>query len=266
MISHSQTNNPTVISCEYPQITGIDLHGRRVYIQERALEFLAYTSADTAQHVFRALASIFIKKTVYHHVLEDGVLLGVFDRDQATRFLEQLDLQWLDTATSLLQSIGYRPNDPQERYHFYPVLETDEVVAATCYDVQYFTFATTPLAAKRMYADNESIRKLRNDEHIKSNNTDLTLIKGRALAMIDPSTGTGPGKAPQYAERISAEALDQRTAQVFKSRIQDEIITELERITYAYFASPTAAQMNILSNMLRSSRHFINTSILKVSQ
>jgi hypothetical protein len=87
------------------------------------------------------------------------------------------------------------------------LLRSNEKINAWCYEDGYLTYATDESAAKIMYAESGSLRRLRSEIR-RSPDFDpaLEMISGQSLFLFDQREGTGPGTALFY-KRNSARLL-----------------------------------------------------------
>lgn len=200
--------------------------GRRIYIHERTLDWLALSSPIAAQRVIGLQQSAQARK-ILHHRVEQAVELGVFRSALARAVSDRVDDLTIGSFTSLLRSIGFRP--PERREAFETVLGDDEEVAATCFEDGYYTFATDGASARRMYADHEPLKQLRNRIRSGIGPCDLTIIKGRALAFVIDSIEPGPTAGPAYERAIRAERLSAAELQDARECSATELVLHLKR-------------------------------------
>jgi hypothetical protein len=200
--------------------------GRRLYIHEASFEHLALHGVEAASLIYSALVSAPVVKLAYHDVAEDAVMEGRFSAAKADALKSAVSERWFDALTRALRRIGYRPSDPKRRSAFLPLLNPDESVLAICMDAQYYTFATSEPSARRMYADIIKLSKVRHLISVRDEAyRDLTLIKGKALALIDPNIGTGDHLALRYVPTLEAPGS---LPPAELNRIKDEILRRFE--------------------------------------
>ncbi len=155
--------------------------GRRIYVHEDSFRHLAFQGKDSAVLVYRMAAQVSLLKIIYHQVLEDGVHLGNVSKRAAERLVGLLEEKWSDAASRTLKELRYvfaRVEESSE-----PVLNVDESIAATCYFDRYYTFATGPEAAERMYRDQSSIPEILRKKESGLDYQDLVLIRGASLVV-----------------------------------------------------------------------------------
>jgi hypothetical protein len=87
------------------------------------------------------------------------------------------------------------------------LLGSHEKINAWCYEDGYLTYATDEFAAKTMYAESGSLRKLRGEiRRSPGFDPSLEMISGQSLFLFDQREKTGPGTARFY-KRNSARLL-----------------------------------------------------------
>jgi hypothetical protein len=116
--------------------------GRRLYIAKFSLQCVAMSDAGLARQVCHVLSGVRIAKAVHHHIVEQGLELGLVSDDVAKDLAADYERAWKHSLTELLASMGHRPSVPRDRSLFSPLLEPGERIVASCSDQGYFTFAT----------------------------------------------------------------------------------------------------------------------------
>lgn len=241
------------------------MEGRRIYIHEESFSHLAMQSIQAAKLIYSALCHATILKILHHNILMDGLRLSYISKESATSFLSIIENKWSDNISSALKKIGYRPQQPQYRHGFYPVLLASEKITATCYDVQYYTFATSYQAAKRMYMDVENIQHVKHNLFEKNKYSDLILIKGHSLALVDTEKGVGDKKAYLYKSIFDKchtqqnEELNHVKYEIFNSALGT--LTETMKITFC----KTLLTSTFCNNILAISQNALKKGILKLS-
>ena len=163
--------NPTMIAQD---------GGRRIYIHEQSFASAAAANPNWGYDASLALAGVRTAKIGHHHLIANGVELGAVRPQVADRILGSVIGLATDQLTNLLSTTGYRPNLPFRSERLLPVTSSDEIITDTCFQDGYYTFATEG-AAERMYADRESMRRLRGAIGAGQGPKDLTIISGPNL-------------------------------------------------------------------------------------
>lgn len=172
------------------------LAGRRLYIHKDSFEKLAARTPETANSIYSALAAVPVVKLAFHD-LHDAADLGEIPRSLADRLTTDIARRWYSDASRVLRQIVYQPagkaSPPAS-----PLLQPTECICATCFDSDYYTFATSDDAARRMYADVLDItqvrRRLRDGD---KEYADLCLISGDTLRLLPPTLGVSGSDGPQ---------------------------------------------------------------------
>jgi hypothetical protein len=103
-----------------------------------------------------------------------------------------------------------------DRAEALPLLGHEEKITASCSEAGYYTFATGNLAAELMFADHEPIPELQRALSADEGPADLTMLRGRCLAALDPELGVG------HVGR-------QYNAAIRRSSVSDAAIDEIDR-------------------------------------
>ena len=183
------------------------MDGRRFYIHAYSLKMTCMSSLVAAEQILSALVGVGVKKMLYNRIVQDGILLhGLGDEvvQQTVNSINQLGSIGL---TEVFHKVGHFPVvDGQSKNQdlALAILDPKEEIVASCFDDNYYTFATGNLAASKMYADQVPIKELRNlaisspdDPRVM----DLTLIRGDRLVWADN------GKFPHLHSKSEATAL-----------------------------------------------------------
>lgn len=150
--------------------------GRRLYLHEGSFEDLAFQGADVAWLVYSSLVALPAIKLMHHDVVEEAVVLHGFSVEKAIALESVISAKWFDSITETLRQVALRQTPG------ITLIGSTERIVATCFDSNYYTFATTEHAAKRMYADSLKLKEVwaltrgGNDAY-----RDLTILKGRCL-------------------------------------------------------------------------------------
>jgi hypothetical protein len=197
--------------------------GRRIYIHQTTFRSLALQRRDIAEWVTRVLGSIRAARVVHHHLVDQAMNYGLMEESVSKRAVRPFENFWKQDLTALLRAVGHRPSVPRNRSLFEPVLTGTEQVVASCFDEGYYTFATTSAAADRMFSDSAPMSELVRDLSAGSGPTDLVIIRGRCLAVIDSKIGVGKvGK--DYALQLSRHLVKNRELTEIDETIRSEIV------------------------------------------
>lgn len=164
-----------------------DLDGRRIYIHQQALRFLAASDPHLCVRLADSLADVRATKLI-HHQTEMALELGLVS-DEFASALDRL-FGW-QRLTETFRQIVYRPVFPKRPAEALPLLGYEEKITASCSEAGYYTFATGNLAAELMFADHEPIPDLQRALSADGGPADLTMLRGRCLAALDPELGVG---------------------------------------------------------------------------
>lgn len=162
------------------------MDGRRLYIHEYSLRQAILEGGPVAADlIVGALARTVAAKIVHHTFAVDGVALGLVEPsvgEHIDAVLAEASRNTLTMALASLELRGHRGG----RSRGWGLLGADETVVASCADSGYFTFATGPGAATRMYLDTCSLRGLRTEVNGGGGPEDLQMLKGRSLRFRGP--------------------------------------------------------------------------------
>lgn len=155
---------------------------RRIYIHQDSYSYLACQSDANAEAVYRALCHARLVRVALHHIIDNGCGLGLIRPNTCVKLSDYIKQSWGVTITIFLRSVVYR-SGRGESGTIQPVLTAPEVVEATCFESGYFTYATGPDAARRMYDDTAPLRQLRRNyaRNDQGDDRDLVLIRGWSL-------------------------------------------------------------------------------------
>jgi hypothetical protein len=179
---------------------------RRVYVHKGTLEDVAKRSRRAAYDTSRVLAKTRFAKAMHHHIVVNGVADGLVRPEVADTLVPIATGERHADITRYLGRLTYLPYMPKLSPRAnpelpwqngrLPVLRPGEEIVDTCFQDDYYTFATGPEAAKRMFRDRVPMGKLK--ARVDSGKEpDLTIItrKGRLvqadqvganLAAVDP--------------------------------------------------------------------------------
>lgn len=222
--------------------------GRRIYLHERSLEFLALTDESTAELVSRVDIAVRARKVFHHRITDLGVEFGLVRPRTATSLRVEFDKLVIGDFTDLLRNTGHRPRRPRERDDFYPVLGEGEHIVATCLDAGYLTFATDKQSAEVMYADTGSLKALWNAYMAGTAPADLTMIKGEVLALLDKDEERiGAGTAHLHQGLIGRTTLTRERLQDLRSTAASHLVENLESaVVNCQLEDPTADEQKAL--------------------
>jgi hypothetical protein len=134
---------------------------------------------------------------IFSRLLQDGRIFGFLNESERDNVKNEFDHLEIGTVTNLLHSVKYLYKGAGSERKKTPVLQDKEEVFATCFEENYYTFATGHSSAYRMYDDKDNIRLLReliasdpNDIRV----SDLTIIRGRVLYFSDNTLGCAGSK------------------------------------------------------------------------
>lgn len=175
---------------------------RRFYIHERSFGTLVVAQPSMFRPLSTALGLCAASRAA-DQLIEDATLFGDVGVGVEVKLAAQELHSW---AADALQDCF------QNLVHLVPpkfgatafLLDSDERVAAWCYEDGYFTYATDEDAAVVMYAETGSLKELRSRIR-RSPETDpsLRMISGDGLFMVDQSFGAGDGTAKYYATQAA---------------------------------------------------------------
>jgi hypothetical protein len=225
--------------------------GRRVYVHGTSFDDLASRGEEAAMLIYVALVSLPAIKLVHHDVVEEAVALREFDRERAELLEQAIVSRWALRVTDVLQRVGVRP--ARDTAAVGALIGAHEQIVATCLDSNYYTFATTDNAAKRMYADMLKLRKVRAyvNQHSDAYR-DLTMVRGRRLMFLNGSASLANGEMSATA----LEAVKRRTASRFER--------ELAAILAEALPTPTAVEARRLNSFQARCIEAVHRTILRL--
>ncbi|MFE7797714.1 hypothetical protein [Nocardia sp. NPDC057440] len=195
------------------------------------------------------LAVVRAAKLIHHHLVETGGLLGLVRPVIADRFDDSFS--WKAPLSSLLHRLAYRPCFPRDRGAVWPVLQPEEGVIATCTEAGYYTFATGEAAAERMFADHVPMGELQQLLAAGRGPGDLTIIKGRSLARVDPRLGVGRVGRRYAAALAAGSAAGHRTDEV-DAHSRADCLARVQQLADSVLPSATADERRVLSDLTAS--------------
>jgi hypothetical protein len=183
--------------------------GRRVYVHQDAFAELASQSEETANLIYGSLMQVNAVKIAHHH-LSDAVDLGIISEEVGDEVLHSLEANAKGHLTSMLQHIGYR--SPSNKEDVFPLLESDEVIEASCFEGGYFTYATGVKSGEVMFAEQGSLQEERQAVRNGRGPIDLTMIT-KNLILLDPSKEAGLDTASFYFPQGKSKTKSQTRLQ-----------------------------------------------------
>lgn len=169
--------------------------GRRIYIHREALGDMARQDRRQAFATSRALAEIRLAKIVHHHLVDNGVDIGAVRAATANIILPITVGTRQTGVTNFLRDVTYVPKLPWKEDARLPVLSPDEKVVDTCFQDGYYTFATGPGAAERMFEDRVPMPELKLSLAAGQGPGDLTIITSKGRMAKTGSTATSQSDA-----------------------------------------------------------------------
>lgn len=188
------------------------LGGRRIYVHENALASLARQDPEAATLVVDTLAQIALGKALFHRIEQDGVALGAVTPETARRLGTAVDGDGAEVASRCLHAIAVKPAKGAAPPA--PLLAPDERVAATCYFDRYYTFATSPEMADRMYKDSHSVAEIRRLRRRGEGYQDLVLLRGPRLVLWRRSDGEHGPLSREESTRLKSAAREKLRAEL----------------------------------------------------
>jgi hypothetical protein len=158
--------------------------GRRIYVHEFSFQQLAARCPSHRHQILVSLASAWTKRIVGHH-LEAASDIGAVDQRAAQEISDFLHQWWASQTAQLFRRIAHRLPSGERR----PLLTQDEDLVATCFESGYYTFATSALAAQRMFDDHEPLHELYASLSSGNGPEDLEMIRGDRLRLIASCEG-----------------------------------------------------------------------------
>ena len=185
------------------------IDGRRVYIHKGAFEDVATRSKRSAYDTSRVLAKVRLAKAVHHHLVDNGVELGAVRSEVVDAILPLTVGERSGDVSRYLRRLTYTPKLPWREYPRLPVLLPDEEVADTCYQDGFYTFATGPGAAERMFEDRVPMPELKESIASGKGPDDLTIITRRGqLAHVDQAEAHTPDGSDRLDLTMARTTID----------------------------------------------------------
>lgn len=216
---------------EYPTMSS-----RRVYIHSHSLKQICLSDRRAGEEILSAMIGVGVKKRLFNRLVQDGEMLLGLSTEMLAPVQQRIgDLDGTNLSRTLkrlhhIPAINGRSlnNTPAE-----PIFRADEEVVASCFDDNYYTFATDRAAAERMYDDQvpiKDLRRLMTEAPEDPRVSDLTLIRGNRLSMM-PAAAPVPA---QPCERLRPGDLKHlaRSAQTAVTSRVDALFRDLDRTVF----------------------------------
>lgn len=214
--------------------------GRRIYVHRSSFEFAARHDGSLANEIYMALVGVVVAKLAYHDLVQGPIILQA-GSSKLQALGELIATSWTGRITELLQSLAYRsvgttPRDTQ----WQAILTLEENVFATCIDSNYYTFATTDAAARRMYADFEKMSEVRRKVREKQENyLDLCIVTGDELRTINATSA-----------QCSSE-LDAKGVVAVKQAVGNRVRSELQAVLESAKEALSDAELELVGKFLQ---------------
>ena len=174
---------------------------RRFYVHEGSFRDLCADFPDQEAVLMSALGFYVASRIARHHLILNGEEIALVPRATFAPSVRELDATACDRLTFALRRLVYAPADPGHNDETRTLLNSSEVVVATCWENGYFTFATGSRAARSMFEETGSLRALR--ARIRTSpdaHPDLTMISGRRLFPHSPVLDVGSDTHTAYRQ------------------------------------------------------------------
>ena len=148
--------------------------------------------AECRRGTLEALTTALLGRMARHHLVANAEDLGLVGGQCFRPFVRSLEGLAADRLDGLFRNLVYVPAEVARHDELRILLGSHEGVQANCWENGYFTFATGPAAAGRMFAESGSLRTLRAEVWREPQRyPDLTVISGRRLMPLSVEAGTG---------------------------------------------------------------------------
>jgi hypothetical protein len=266
----SSSGDSTLVAADlvWPDLrvrAGMHDSGRRVYIHEHSFNILCQRSAAAATIILPAILTTAASKMAHRHIADDGRLAGVLGAATIERVESSLARCFAAPIAEALRVLGFRGSDPRVRRQIFPVLHPSEHVAGSCHEAGYYTFATTPAAAERMYDDKMSPREIRAAiQDGLEEVSDLTVITGRSLVLLSDREDSDTTHATSYAKYLAPKSTSLTHDHMqFVTETIDKLVQELEANLKPLAASGTS-EAQFVSGKIDLIRELLPNSVLNV--
>ncbi|MCB1395572.1 MAG: hypothetical protein H6898_07320 [Rhodobacter sp.] len=230
------------------------MSSRRVYVHAHSLKQVCLSDRKAGEEIIAAMIGVGVKKRLFNRLVQDGqMLLGL---DEETLVPVRMRIGDLDgtNLSRTLRRVHFQPalnGKTRQGTPWTPLFGADEEVVASCFDDNYYTFATDWDAADRMYADHVPIKDLRQllaQQPEDPRVADLTLVRGNRLSLTAVAPGSGADCAP-HCERLTPRDLRHvaQSAQGKVSALTESLLSDLDRSLF-----PDAYLGLIRDNLLES--------------
>jgi hypothetical protein len=213
------------------------MSSRRVYVHAHSLKQVCLSNRKAGEEIIAALIGVGMKKRLFNRLVQDGQILLGLDEGALTPVRSRItDLDGTNLSRTL-KRIHYRPaanGRTRDSVAPRPLFAAAEEVVASCFDDNYYTFATDWDAAERMYADHvpiKDLRRLQTEDPAHPDVADLTLVRGNRLVLQDPAAAD-PETAP--CDPLSPRDLRSvaQSAQSRAAELTDGFLMGLDRALF----------------------------------
>ncbi|MCB1409419.1 MAG: hypothetical protein H6899_10745 [Rhodobacter sp.] len=205
------------------------MSSRRVYVHAHSLQQVCLSDRCAGEEILSALIGVGVKKRLFNRLVQDGQMLLGLPEDRLDAIRRRIvDLDGTNLTRTLRRLHHYpalhgrtRSNTPLE-----PLFRDGEEVVASCFDDNYYTFATDWPAAERMYADHvpiKDLRRLLTDSPDDPRVADLTLVRGNRLVLTPQDDRIGERLTPVDLRHVA------RSAQKRVSGLAEGFLEDLDR-------------------------------------
>jgi len=211
------------------------MSSRRVYIHAHSLKQICLSDRRAGEEILSAMIGVGVKKRLFNRLVQDGQILLGLPEDILAPVQQRIGSLDGTSLSNTLKRLHYFPATNGKTLNAVSAValfNADEEVVASCFDDNYYTFATDRAAADRMYADHVPIKDLRrllaeapDDPRV----FDLTLVRGNRLVMM-------PNAVPASAksERLTPGDLQYlaHSAQRAVTSCVEVLFNELDRAIF----------------------------------
>ena len=205
---------------------------RRVYVHAHSLKQVCLSDRHAGEEILSAVIGVGVRKRLFNRLVQDGQILLGLPADALAPLQRRIGELDGTSLSRTLKRVHHYPVTDGKSLHGVapePLFRRDEEVAASCFDDNYYTFATDRAAADRMYADHEPVKELRrliaqtpDDPRV----ADLVLVRGDRLVLM-PGAASAP-HAP--CERLKPGDLKHlaRSAQHKVTTLAESLLQDLD--------------------------------------
>jgi hypothetical protein len=220
--------------------------GHRLYLHEQSLRELARDPALEPRELARALTSASAMRIAGHH-LGGGVTLGVLPAEIAADAEADLSRALYAPLTSVFRrTLG--PELSRSEQSLSVLLLPDESVGASCFVSGYWTFATTPAAADRMFSDDAPLQELYRQRAAGGGPSDLRVIRGRRL-VIDVAGVTEIGLQRHFRKLAQRPVQDHRVWRALCHEVSEEFSVQARKLLVAHLDTTDVGQARLMDDI-----------------